>query len=245
MREAIRKKDVYVLLVLTLVIVGGVTVVQFMNIEGATRIMREISLHVIGVFAAILAILTSANQLPADRQWGTIYPILAKPVTRLQYLFGKLAGCSLLSIVSYLLFYVVLAVMLASIGGGLTGMMLRAAYLRCLEMVLICALVICLSTVLTHGANVTLSLILVGFFRWVPGVLDRRVLPELGDVTGSIVKTFDAVMPHLEFHDLTMMATHDWQAIHPAALPIVTIYTAGYVAVLMGIAGLLFNRQEI
>jgi len=64
------------------------------------------------IFSALLAILASATLLPKDLEDRTIYTILAKPVSRFEYLLGKLAGVFMLVALSVVLMGAVFAVVL-------------------------------------------------------------------------------------------------------------------------------------
>ena len=48
------------------------------------------------IFTSLLAIIATARLISQDVEERTIYSILAKPVSRIEYLIGKLAGVLLL-----------------------------------------------------------------------------------------------------------------------------------------------------
>lgn len=52
------------------------------------------------IFTSLLAIVATARLLPQDIEDRTVYTILAKPVSRFEYLLGKLAGVLLLLAIS-------------------------------------------------------------------------------------------------------------------------------------------------
>src|SRR5947199_10824155 len=92
-KELYRRKDFYVLFVLTAVIT---LVLAFANLFSDPRIVRylkEVVLLLIWISALVIAITTTARQIPAERENRTIFPFLAKPVSRGQVIVGKFAGC--------------------------------------------------------------------------------------------------------------------------------------------------------
>src|SRR5947207_143783 len=92
LKELYRRKDFYVLFVLTAlisVLMGGM---NFFNTPHIARYLREICLALIWVSSLVIAIGTAARQLPAERESRTIFPLLAKPVTRAQVIVGKFLG---------------------------------------------------------------------------------------------------------------------------------------------------------
>ena len=88
-----RRKDFYVLFILTAVITAVMGSVNFFNDAQIVRYLKEICLFLIWVSSLVIAIGATARQIPAERESRTIFPLLAKPVTRAQILLGKFLGC--------------------------------------------------------------------------------------------------------------------------------------------------------
>ena len=59
------------------------------------RTITEVSLGVMWVFSWLFAIAATALLIPRDIEDRTLYTILAKPVSRFEYLLGKLGGVML------------------------------------------------------------------------------------------------------------------------------------------------------
>src|SRR5438874_2054006 len=105
-KELYRRKDFYVLFVLTALITILLGAVKFFNDEHIVRYLKEICLLLIWISALVIAIATAARQIPAERENRTIFPLLAKPVTRAQVIVGKFAGCWLACALVLIVFYV-------------------------------------------------------------------------------------------------------------------------------------------
>src|SRR5437016_8109063 len=88
-KELYRRKDFYVLFVLTALITLVMGSVSFFNDDKIVRYLKEICLLLIWISAFVVAIGTAARQIPAEREYRTIFPLLAKPVTRWQVILGK------------------------------------------------------------------------------------------------------------------------------------------------------------
>src|SRR6185436_14380592 len=110
-KELYRRKDFYVLFAMTAVITLSMGSLRFFNDDKIVRYVKEICLLLIWVSALVVAVGTAARQIPAERENRTIFPLLAKPVTRAQVILGKFLGCwmacGLALIVFYLFFGVV------------------------------------------------------------------------------------------------------------------------------------------
>src|SRR5947209_3711765 len=92
-KELYRRKDFYVLFVVTAVITLLMAFVNFFNEDKIVRYLKDICLLLIWISALVIAIGTAARQIPAERESRTIFPLLAKPVSRWQVILGKFAGC--------------------------------------------------------------------------------------------------------------------------------------------------------
>src|SRR5437899_1723645 len=104
-KELYRRKDFYVLFFLTAVMTLLMGSVSFFHDRNTVRYVREIALLLIWVSALVIAITTTARQIPAERENRTIFPLLAKPVTRGQVIIGKFAGCWLACGLALVVFY--------------------------------------------------------------------------------------------------------------------------------------------
>src|SRR6266705_2738096 len=92
-KELYRRKDFYVLFVLTALLTVAAGSVNFFHDEKIVRYVKDICLLLIWVSALVIAIVTTARQIPAEREARTILPLLAKPVSRAQVIVGKFLGC--------------------------------------------------------------------------------------------------------------------------------------------------------
>jgi ABC-type Na+ efflux pump permease subunit len=68
------------------------------------RYLKEICLFLIWASSLVIAITTTARQIPAERENRTLFPLLA-PVTRSQLILGKFLGCWLAAGLALSLFY--------------------------------------------------------------------------------------------------------------------------------------------
>jgi ABC-type Na+ efflux pump permease subunit len=103
--EAVRQKVLSVLLIFGLVLVGCSVSVSALATPGldASRLfaeqikfVKDFGTGAIGLFGFAIALLSTAQLLPQELHNRTIYTILAKPVRRAEFLFGKFLGVVLL-----------------------------------------------------------------------------------------------------------------------------------------------------
>jgi ABC-type transport system involved in multi-copper enzyme maturation permease subunit len=116
-KELYRRKDFYVMFVLTALITLLLGAINFFNDPKIVRYLKEVCLLLIWISALVIAVVTTARQIPAEKENRTIFPLLAKPVTRWQVILGKFAGCWFAAGIALLLFYLFFAVISESRGG--------------------------------------------------------------------------------------------------------------------------------
>ena len=106
--QLVRMKVFYFLGIFALILVASnllkIETITRPNLEGMEmlRSIRSSSLAVMTIFSIVFGVSATALLLPKDIEDRTLYTILAKPVPRLDYLVGKLAGVLLLLFVSLL-----------------------------------------------------------------------------------------------------------------------------------------------
>jgi len=112
--ELSRLKIFYVLLLFALLLIGSSLFMAQLTFQQEFQVLKDIALGSMSIFTSVLAVVATARLIPQDLEDRTIYTILAKPVPRVEYLLGKLAGVLTLLAVSMvvmsLLFFVVLKV---------------------------------------------------------------------------------------------------------------------------------------
>src|SRR5205814_8647602 len=113
-KELYRRKDFYVLFFLTGLLTLVLGSVKFFHDDKIVRYLKELVLLLIWISALVIAIVTTARQIPAERENRTIFPLLAKPVSRAQVIVGKFFGCWLACGLVLLVFYLFFAIISGS-----------------------------------------------------------------------------------------------------------------------------------
>lgn len=110
--QLVRMKTFYFLLGFALVMVG----VGNFNLPATPAqelsMIKKVSFGTMDLFAWLFAIVATALLLPRDQEDRTLYTILAKPVRRMEYLLGKLAGVLAVVGVSLLAMYAICALVI-------------------------------------------------------------------------------------------------------------------------------------
>src|SRR5580658_3159280 len=105
-KELYRRKDFYVLFIVTVLICLVMAMVNIFDDDKIIRYLKEICLLLVWISSMVIAITTTARQIPAERENRTLLPLLAKPLTRTQLVLGKFLGCWVACGLTLLCFYI-------------------------------------------------------------------------------------------------------------------------------------------
>lgn len=209
-KELYRRKDFYVLFVLTALMTLALGTMNFFNDDKIVRYLKELCLLLIWICTLILTIVTTARQIPAEKEQRTIFPLLAKPITRPEFLFGKFLGCWFASGIALVVFYLFFVVITSARAQALpSAVYFQGLWSHWMVLGIIASMTLLGSVTLsTAGVNTTISFIVSLGILWVGRHLGK-VAQSLSEPGESLVYLIYFVLPHLEFFDLRQMMVHD------------------------------------
>lgn len=244
MLEMYRRKDFYVLFVLTALLTGVMGSVTFFHDPKIVRYLKEICLALIWISGLFIAIATTARQLPAEGASRTIFPLLAKPISRGQLLLGKFLGCWFATCASLVAFYLFFGIVCgAKEQHWPVGSYFQAWSLHCAMLGVVVGMTLLGSLTLSSvAANITLSLVVTGGILFLGRHLNK-VAAQLGATSGAIVSGIYYAIPHLELFDVRDLIIHDWPLIGWNIWGLAIAYALLYTALLLLGAGLVFRRK--
>ncbi|MDB6108562.1 MAG: hypothetical protein JWR69_312 [Pedosphaera sp.] len=245
-KEMYRRKDFYVLLIITVLITGLMASVTLFHDDQIVRYLKEICLLLIWISSLIIAITTIARQLPSERENRTIFPLLAKPISRTELLVGKFLGCWLacgLALVCFYLFFGILSVSREHHWHLLNYF--QAATLHWFMLAILIAMAMLGSLIFTApSSNATICLIVAAGILLVGRHLNKVAL-TLSNPGQSIVYSFYYALPHLEVFDARDLIIHNWPAIAWKFYSIALAYALVYSGLLLTGACVLFRRKAL
>jgi ABC-type transport system involved in multi-copper enzyme maturation permease subunit len=245
-KELYRRKDFYVLFVLTALITLLMGSVSFFHDTKIVRYVKELALLLIWISALVIAIVTTARQIPAERENRTIFPLLAKPVTRAQVIVGKFAGCWLACGLALIVFYLFFGVLSGTREHYWPLLSLfKALWLQWVMLGVVVALVLFGSVVFTApSSNATISFIVVLGILLVGRYLNQVALQQ-PEPLRSIVYGLYFAIPHLEWFDVRDFVTYDQNLAGWVDCGLATLYGVIYIAVFLVATWLVFRRKPL
>jgi len=245
-KELYRRKDFYVLFVLTAVITLVMASVNFFHDPKIVRYLKEICLLLIWISALVIAIGTTARQIPAERENRTIFPLLAKPVSRAQVVVGKFLGCWFACGLSLVVFYLFFAVVTGSRENHWPLLQyFQALWLQWVMLGIVVAFVLFGSVVFTApSSNATICFIVIVGILLLARYLNILALRQ-PEPLRSVVYTLYFLVPHLEWYDVRDFVIYDQNLIGWANCGLATLYGLAYDALLLFATWLVFRRKAL
>jgi ABC-type transport system involved in multi-copper enzyme maturation permease subunit len=246
-KELYRRKDFYVLFVVTALITLVLGSLNFFDEAKIVRYVKDIGLLLIWVSSLVISIGTAARQIPAERESRTLFPLLAKPVTRAQVVVGKFFGCWLAVGLCLLVFYGFFAAVCGIKEGHLAlGQYVQAMWLHWGMLAVVISMVLLGSVVFSAAsANAAICFSVVATILILGSHLNR-VAATKPYVLGLLLSLLYFLMPHLEwFYAVRERLVFDQSLIAWSDCLAATLYVAAYVALFLFSTWLVFRRQVL
>jgi Cu-processing system permease protein len=245
-KELRRRKDFYVLFILTALITLVLGSVNFFNEDKIVRYLKEICLFLIWGASLVIAISTTARQIPAEREHRTIFPLLAKPVTRNHLLLGKFWGCwqaSGLALVLFYAFFVVISGLREHEWPLLESFQLLTLHWFMLGIVITMTL---LGSIVfaAPSSNSTIIFVVTAGILLLGGHLNTLAL-QMQQPMQSFVYGLYYAMPHLELFDARKLVIHDYGSVPWLIWTGALLYALFYMGVFLTGACIIFRRKAI
>lgn len=209
-RKLLRRKDAYVLLILLGAILVVLVSLNIFGLGETTAYIKDIGLLMAWFFAWILAVTVASRELPQEETNGTIFNLLAKPVTRFDVIAGKWLGCWSVVVFSTLLFYLLVILVTVGKGGTFdTVTMIQGFSNHTGLLAIICAIALAFSTRLNHDAAATMTYVVTTVSFFVVPRVPEFMMRETGFTAGFLMFIYN-LFPHFEVLDFRRRMVHGY-----------------------------------
>jgi ABC-type transport system involved in multi-copper enzyme maturation permease subunit len=254
-KESVRDKVLYSIVLFAVVIIVASLLLGQLSAGQEVKIIKDLGLAAISLFGHFIAIFIGIGLVSKEVERRSIYALLAKPMTRTQFLLGKYLGLVSTLAVNVTVMTAALFVVLA-VYAGLTPEKTRAAWetaavdpalmkasaLMLVELALVTAVAIFFSTFTSPvlAAAFTLGLVIVGQFS-----ADLKNFEAIVDSApvAWLARGVYYLLPNLAPFDVKLEAVHA-RPIELGYMALTTAYGVVYIAALLFLASLLFSRRD-
>lgn len=245
-KEMYRRKDAYVLFFLTALITLATGSVSFFHDDQIVNYIKDICLLLIWVSALIIGLTTAARQIPAEKESRTIFPLLAKPVSRMQLILGKFFGSWFAVGIALTVFYIFFGTVIAAKEHTINiPSFIQALVLQWEMMAIIIAAALLGSILLSApSATITIGMVVSLCLVFVGGHLNSIALHQQQPVQ-DILYAIYFLLPHLEWFDIRDRLVYNWPLIAWADCLLVSTYALFYTALVLILTWLRFRNQRL
>ncbi len=242
-KEAVRDRILVLFVLFAFAMMAASTVLSWLTVGSELKIVTDLGLGALALFGTMIAIFIGITLVHKEVEKKTIYAVLAKPVSRWQFLVGKYCGLMLtLAIVTGLMavFYLALVWWKA---GEFPVHLLAAVLLTYMELSIITAVAILFSSFTTPmlAAVFTVAVYVVGHLTW---GLASFVEVAPGAATQYLVSMLYYALPDLETFNVRSRVVHGLPVGRDYVLDAIG-YGLAYSAGMLTIATILFRRRDL
>jgi ABC-type transport system involved in multi-copper enzyme maturation permease subunit len=240
-RETVRERVLYNLVFFAIVMTLSGLLLRQISIYQDEKIIKDVGLAAIDFFGTLIAIFIGVGLVSKEIERRSLYPLLAKPLSRSEFFLGKFAGLAFTLLVNTAVMALGLLLTLWFVGYKVAFHLLAGIYPLYLGLLLVIAVALLLSTLTSSAiaAVGTFGVVLAGRFSDV-----IRNMREVAPGTPTLV--VDALyysLPNFRSFDFKDKVAYG-DPVSAGDLAFVTAYAAAYLGVLLLLGLLAFNRRD-
>ncbi|KAA0229066.1 MAG: hypothetical protein AKCLJLPJ_00147 [Fimbriimonadales bacterium] len=250
--EAIRRRVLLIILMVGLAFIIIMPGISELSARNSYDVLSNMTLGIIKITSAILAVTLTVYLLPNEIERRTIYTILSKPVQRAQFLLGKYLGSVSALVVMIGLMTIVLiaafAIQLKTTDAKTLLPLVRQSVMLVFQMSLLAALALFFSTFATPVVNFFLTGLFFVFGNLMNPLFNQLGSGKAGPVVGTLMKAAHYVIPNFGNLDVQGGATAGEAQIRGSELVYMfngAIYAIVYIGILMILSIFLFEKREV
>ncbi len=239
-REALRRKLQVNLLVFGLVLVLASIAVSMLTLGEQRRIVLDLGLTSMEAIGTLIAVFLGASLVAGDIERRVIYPVVAKPVSRTEYLLGRYAGLAATLLLNLAVMAVVLALAVALVYSRYPFPLvpvLWAVVSIGVQLLVIAAVAVLFSSFTTSTLAAIFALALT-----LAGRLSNDLVTLMRGTNATLSKVLWYLLPNLGALSLNEVALYG-RPVDASAL-VAGGYGILYAAAALALASLVFERRD-
>jgi ABC-type transport system involved in multi-copper enzyme maturation permease subunit len=244
-KESVRQKVLYSLVAFALLLIGAAILFGSISVGVERIILITLGLTSISIFGLLISIFIGTDLVSKEIEHRTIYNILSKPVTRVEFILGKYLGLLLTLLVNTAImtvgFYAALLYEKRALGLG-DLVFLGAIYFILLQLAMVVGIAVVFSCISTPVLSTvfTFCLFVIGNFSF-----DLRALGQETQSTllGMVSDALYYALPNFANFNVISQVAHA-QSIPGYLWLGNSLYALLYIAILLGLAIMIFEERE-
>ena len=242
-KEALRNKIIVAIFLVFLVILFIYKITGIITVGVQERILTDLSSLTITLFVLVISSILSVHLFRQELERGTLYFTLTYPVTKAQFIFGKIVGISIISLMMIIFLYFELFVILYFSGGH----NLLNLFYYIIVLWLKSILIITLSLVFAIGASRVMSLSIISFII-LTSHIKLTIVESIKEVIPSLYGIINLVYGYIlpDFSSFSIDGGYKIDSgFFTHFLPIIFIYTFSLSYIYYVLSVFLFKRKDL
>jgi len=241
-KETFRDKILYNLVFFALLLIGASVLLGTLTIGEQSKIVNDLGLAAINLVAVIIAIFVGIGLVTKEIERRTIYTILARPITRMQFILGKYLGLTFIVVVNIAIMFAMFLGTVWLSGNAIYGSLFQAVELILVETLLVMAIAMFFSTFSSSTLSATMTL---GFYVIGHLTSDLKGIAEKSQnqLTESVLTALYYLCPNLELLNIKGQAASG-VLVEMGYQVTATTYGLLYAGLLLTGACLIFQRRD-
>jgi ABC-type transport system involved in multi-copper enzyme maturation permease subunit len=254
-RESVRDKVFYNLVLFAVLLVGASIVIGQLTAGQDVKIIKDLGLAATSIFGVFIAIFVGISLVAKEIDRRSVYPLLAKPVRRAEFILGKYAGLLLTLLVNTLVMTIALYAVLFFLARGVPAnvqsawdapavdpALLKAIALIYVGLAVVTAVALFFSSYSSPmlSAIFTLGVYVAGQFN-----ADLRHFDDIvhAPAAAAIAKAAYYLLPDFSKFDVKLAVVHGLP-VTATYMASATLYGLVYIAALLLGASAIFSRRD-
>jgi len=241
-RETVRDKILYNLVLFALLLIGTSVLLGTLTIGEQARIVNDLGLAAINLVSVVIAIFVGIGLVTKEIERRTVYTILSRPITRVQFLLGKYIGLGFIVVANVTIMFIMFLATIWFTGNTIHASLFQAVELILVETLLVMAIAMFFSTFSSSvlSATMTIGLYIIGHLTGdLKGIAEKSQNP----VAESMMTALYYILPDLEALNVKGQAANG-VPVEAAFQAASTAYGLLYAALLLTGACLIFQRRD-
>jgi ABC-type transport system involved in multi-copper enzyme maturation permease subunit len=240
-RETVRERVLYNLVFFAILMTLSGLLLGQLSIRQDEKILKDIGLAAMDLFGTLIAVFMGTGLVSKEIERRSLYPLLAKPLTRGEFFLGKFAGLSFTLLVNLGVMTAGLLVTLSVTGRRPDAGLLAAIYPILLGLLLVVAFAMLFSTLTSSAmaAVFTVGVVVAGRFTDVVRNM-REVAPG---VPSWLSEALYALLPNFRNFDFKDRVAYG-DAVAGDVLAWVTAYALAWIGIVLGLGLASFRSRD-
>jgi ABC-type transport system involved in multi-copper enzyme maturation permease subunit len=241
-RENLRDKILYNLLLFAGLLIAASMLLSSLSMGEQEKIVTDMGLAAINLIGVIIAVFVGIGLVSKEIERRTIYTIMARPISRVQFVLGKYLGLVVTLSVNLSIMLLVFLFTIWWSGASVHMSLLQAVELIFVELLVVTALALFFSTFSSAmvSASMTLGLYVIGHLTPdMKGIAEK----SQNELATMLLTGIYYLCPNLEMLNIKGQAAAG-VSISLAYQLMATVYGLFYASLLLAVSCVVFQRRD-